>query len=150
MTQDTELTAELTARVKAEAGAVGFARVGVAEAQALEEEAVHLDAWLAAGRHGQMSWMAETASVRKDPRNPNMLENAKSVIVMAAPYVQRDGFEGPPRRPRCGGFQTGVRARVGGAGGHRLRREELLPDHSRGRLACLPCLCGHDRSAELR
>jgi epoxyqueuosine reductase len=92
MTRD----AELTARVKAEAAAVGFARVGVAEARVLEEEAAHLDAWLAAGCHGQMSWMAETASVRKDPRDPNMLANAKSVIVMAAPYVRRNGFEGPP------------------------------------------------------
>ena len=88
--------AELTARVKAEAEAVGFVRVGVAQAQALDEEGAHLDAWLAAGRHGQMSWMATTASVRKDPRDPNMLENAKSVIVMAAPYVRRNGYEGPP------------------------------------------------------
>jgi epoxyqueuosine reductase len=88
--------AELTARVKAQAKAAGFARVGVAEAGALEEEAAHLDAWLAAGRHGQMSWMAETASVRKDPRDPNMLEDAKSVIVLAAPYVTRNGYEGPP------------------------------------------------------
>jgi epoxyqueuosine reductase len=92
MSQD----AELTARVKAQAEAVGFARVGIAEARALEEEAAHLDGWLAAGRHGQMSWMATTASVRKDPRDPNMLENAKSVIVMAAPYVRRHGYEGPP------------------------------------------------------
>ena len=88
--------AQLTARVKAEAEAVGFARVGVAQAGALDEEGMHLDAWLAAGRHGQMSWMATTASVRKDPRDPNMLENAKSVIVMAAPYVQRKAYEGPP------------------------------------------------------
>ena len=58
--------AELTARVRAEAEAAGFARVGVAEAEALKEEAHHLDEWLAAGRHGQMSWMARTASVRKD------------------------------------------------------------------------------------
>jgi epoxyqueuosine reductase len=87
---------ELTARVKAEAEAVGFARVGVAEAAVLDEEGVHLDAWLADGRHGQMSWMAQTASVRKDPRDPNMLENAKSMIVMAAPYVRRSGYEGPP------------------------------------------------------
>jgi len=87
---------ELTARVKAEALAAGFARVGIAEAGMLEEEAVHLDAWLAAGRHGQMSWMADTASVRKDPRDPNMLENAKSVVVMVAPYLRRNGYEGPP------------------------------------------------------
>jgi len=92
MTRD----AELTARVKAEAKAAGFVRVGVAKAEALKEEAEHLDAWLAAGHHGQMSWMARTASVRKDPRDPNMLENAKSVIVMAAPYVRPNGYEGPP------------------------------------------------------
>ncbi len=92
MSQD----ADLTAQVKAEAEAVGFARVGIAVARALEEEASHLDEWLAAGRHGQMSWMATTASVRKDPRDPKMLENAQSVIVMAAPYVRRHGYEGPP------------------------------------------------------
>jgi len=92
MTHDRELTAD----VKAEAEALGFARVGVAEAIALDEEGAHLDAWLAEGRHGQMSWMAQTASVRKDPRHPNMLENAQSVIVMAAPYLRRDGYEGPP------------------------------------------------------
>ena len=87
---------ELTARVKAEALAAGFARVGVAEAGMLEEEGVQLDTWLAAGRHGQMSWMADTASVRKDPRDPNMLESAKGVVVMVAPYVRRNGYEGPP------------------------------------------------------
>ena len=92
MSQD----ADLTARVKAAAEVAGFARTGIAEARALEEEAAHLDDWLAAGRHGQMSWMATTASVRKDPRNPNMVEKAKSVIVMAAPYVRRHGYQGPP------------------------------------------------------
>ena len=92
MSQD----AELTARVKAEAEAVGFARAGIAEARELTEEGARLDDWLAAGRHGQMSWMAKTASVRKDPRDPNMLEHAKSVIVMVAPYVRRNGYEGPP------------------------------------------------------
>ena len=92
MSQD----AELTARVKAEAEAVGFARAGIAEARELTEEGARLDDWLAAGRHGQMSWMAQTASVRKDPRDPNMLEHAKSVIVMVAPYVRRNGYEGPP------------------------------------------------------
>jgi epoxyqueuosine reductase len=88
--------ADLTARVKAEAERQGFARVGVAEASALREEGEHLDDWLAAGRHGQMSWMERTASVRKDPRDPNMLENAKSVIVMAAPYAGHKRYAGPP------------------------------------------------------
>jgi len=95
MSQD-QRDAALTARVKAEAKALGFVRAGVAEAGRLDDEGAHLDAWLAAGHHGQMSWMAETAPVRKDPSDPRMLENAKSVIVMAAPYLRRNVYEGPP------------------------------------------------------
>lgn len=90
-----ERCAALTARVKAEAKALGFARAGVAQAGRLDEEGAHLDAWLAAGNHGQMSWMAETAPVRKDPRDPRMLESAESVVVMAAPYLGRSGYQGP-------------------------------------------------------
>jgi epoxyqueuosine reductase len=86
----------LTERLKAASEEVGFARVGIAEARRLEEEAVYLDVWLEAGRQGQMSWMAETAEVRKDPRNPNMLESAKSVVVMAAPYAREHDYHGPP------------------------------------------------------
>lgn len=85
----------LTDRVKSEAREAGFIRCGVAEAQALEEEATHLEAWLADGYHGQMSWMAETASVRTDPRHRGMLSDAKSVIVMAAPYPRHGSYEGP-------------------------------------------------------
>ena len=91
-----EQDAELTVRVKGEAEALGFARVGIAEADRLQKEAEHLDAWLGAGHHGQMSWMAETAPLRKDPRDPRMLENAKSVIVMVAPYLRRNAYQGPP------------------------------------------------------
>lgn len=87
---------QLTARIKAEAEAAGFARTGIAEAGALGEEGAQLDAWLADGRHGQMSWMADTAPVRKDPRDPRMLAKARSVIVMAAPYAQPQDYRGPP------------------------------------------------------
>ena len=91
-----KLERTLNERVRAAAEEAGFSRVGVAEAQRLEEEAAHLDAWLAAGRQGQMSWMEETAEVRKDPRDPRMLDAAKSVIVMAAPYRHAQGYQGPP------------------------------------------------------
>jgi len=85
----------LTERVRTEAEGAGFPRLGIAEAGRLDEEAAHLDAWLAAGYQGQMSWMEETAEVRKDPRDPNMLDAAKSVIVMAAPYLHARGYDGP-------------------------------------------------------
>lgn len=88
--------AKLTSRVKAEAERAGFVRCGVAAAEALEEESAHLDAWLSEGFHGQMSWMAETAPVRTDPRHPGMLAGARSVVVMAAPYPGRPKYQGPP------------------------------------------------------
>jgi len=89
----------LTERVRAAAEDAGFARVGFAEAARLEDEGAHLDAWLAAGHQGQMSWMTDTAEVRKDPRDPKMLAEAKSVIVMAAPYLHRRGESAlPPAR----------------------------------------------------
>jgi epoxyqueuosine reductase len=87
--------AELTRRVKEEAGAIGFARVGVAATERLELEGGQLDAWLEAGRHGQMEWMAQTAQVRKDPGHPDMLSGAKSVVVLAAPYLRSTNYDGP-------------------------------------------------------
>ncbi len=88
--------AALSGRVRALALELGFVRVGIAEAQRLEEEGERLDAWLAAGHHGQMSWMQDTASIRKDPRDPRMLERAASVVVMVAPYARRGSYQGPP------------------------------------------------------
>jgi epoxyqueuosine reductase len=85
----------LTERVKALATEIGFARVGIATAERLEEEGAQLDAWLAEGRHGQMSWMQDTAAVRKDPRDPKMLEGAASIVVMVAPYPRRSEYRGP-------------------------------------------------------
>jgi epoxyqueuosine reductase len=85
----------LTGAVKAAASEAGFPRVGVARAARLEDESRYLDAWLAAGRQGQMSWMEDTAEVRKDPRHSKMLASAKSVVVMAAPYAQTASFRGP-------------------------------------------------------
>jgi epoxyqueuosine reductase len=88
--------ATLTERVRETAESAGFVRVGVAAATRLDEEANYLDQWLAAGRQGQMAWMADTAEVRKDPRDPNMLALAKSVVVMAAPYARASSYDGPP------------------------------------------------------
>ncbi|MEM7437518.1 MAG: tRNA epoxyqueuosine(34) reductase QueG [Myxococcota bacterium] len=79
--------AQLTESLRDEALAAGFAKFGVAEARALDDEGRQLDAWLAAGRHGEMAWMARTAAVRKDPRHAGMLPEAKSVVVLAAPYA---------------------------------------------------------------
>lgn len=84
-----------TERIRDAALNEGFARVGVARAARLEPEGDQLDAWLDAGRQGQMSWMEKTADVRKDPRHAGMLERAQSVVVLAAPYARRPARRGP-------------------------------------------------------
>jgi len=84
-----------TERARTAALSEGFARVGVAVADRLDPESAQLDAWLEAGRQGQMTWMQATAAVRKDPRHPGMLEGARSVVVLAAPYVRDPELTGP-------------------------------------------------------
>lgn len=85
-----------TERLRDAALAEGFAKVGVARAERLEPESSQLDAWLEAGRQGQMTWMETTADVRKDPRHRGMLERARSVVVLAAPYARNAQYQGPP------------------------------------------------------
>jgi epoxyqueuosine reductase len=85
--------AALGTEARARALELGFARVGVARVEALSPEAERLREWLAAGRHGEMTWMAESAEVRADPRHPGMLPSARSVLVMAAPYARADDPE---------------------------------------------------------
>ncbi len=77
------------------ARALGFARMGVARAEPLAEEAERLQAWLAAGRQGEMAWMERTADVRADPRHAGMLPSARSVVVLAAPYARDPAPVGP-------------------------------------------------------
>ncbi|MEM9728790.1 MAG: tRNA epoxyqueuosine(34) reductase QueG [Myxococcota bacterium] len=89
----------LTRRLEREAEEAGFAKFGVARANRLEPEAAQLDAWLAAKRHGQMAWMARTSAVRADPRHPDMLAEADSIVVLAAPYHRTldEGLVAPGR-----------------------------------------------------
>jgi epoxyqueuosine reductase len=86
--------AALSGEIKALALELGFVRVGIAEAAALPEDAERLRAWLDAEHHGQMAYMAETAEVRSDPRHPDMLPSARSVIVLATSYARASAL--PP------------------------------------------------------
>jgi epoxyqueuosine reductase len=80
----------LDARVRARAMELGFTRVGVASVTELEPEAAALRAWLAAGRHGAMQYMADTAAARADVRDAGMLPSARSVVVVAASYRRNE------------------------------------------------------------
>jgi len=85
----------LKERLLARALELGFARFGVAKAEPLEAEAPYFRAFLAAGRHGEMGYLEETADVRLDPTHEGMIGNAASIIMLATPYARADGPVGP-------------------------------------------------------
>ncbi|MBX3248204.1 MAG: tRNA epoxyqueuosine(34) reductase QueG [Myxococcales bacterium] len=97
--------AALTAEVKARALALGFARVGIARADRLEPEGAQLRAYVEAGRHGQMGWLADTAEVRAEPRE--MVPDAASVIVVALPFARSDGARQAPELARIARYAQG-------------------------------------------
>ncbi len=85
-------------RVEREARSIGFAAVGVCDAAPVDRRR-ELEAWIAAGSHGEMSWIAERIEILLDPAK--VLEGARSVIVVADRYHdgrpdRRDASQ-PPR-----------------------------------------------------
>ncbi len=93
---------EIVARCRA----LGFALAGVAAAHASDHEA-ELRAWLAAGKHGSMAWLAEHADVRADVRR--FLPGAKSVIMVADQYAARGASaRGDEGSQRAEGREAGV------------------------------------------
>lgn len=86
---------DLKARLSSRAVELGFQRFGVAAAEPLGVEAERLNAWLNAGRHGEMGYMAETADVRANPRHSGMLPSARSVVMLATPYARAEPPAGP-------------------------------------------------------
>jgi epoxyqueuosine reductase len=75
--------AEITALVKTLTAAQGFGRTGMAPVAPLER-ADYYRQWLAAGRHGQMDYLARHLPLRMDPAG--LLEGARSLIVVADAY----------------------------------------------------------------
>ena len=78
------LDARLRALVEREAARLGFSGVGVADPGALGPAAADLEGFLAAGYHGTMGWMAETAERRADPRV--LWPEVRSIVVLAFDY----------------------------------------------------------------
>jgi epoxyqueuosine reductase len=74
----------LSDRIRSKAIELGFCKVGIARAVALEEEGRLLREWLSQGYHGTMEWMARNVEQRVDPKK--VLRNAKSVVVVAMNY----------------------------------------------------------------
>lgn len=78
------MASDLAAEIKAHAHQVlGFDLVGITTADLLPG-AAHLAQWVAAGAHGDMGYMAETAHLRGDPHH--LLPEARSVVCVAMSY----------------------------------------------------------------
>jgi epoxyqueuosine reductase len=82
----------VTAALRAEAAAVGFDAVGVADPAAIEGAAERLQAFLDAGRHGDMAWLANEPARRASPRV--LWHEVRSVIMLGVNY-------GPDEDPRA-------------------------------------------------
>ena len=63
----------------------GFSKVGVCRPDAVPQIAERLQAFVDAGRHGQMGWMAERMGWRGDPTA--LWPEAKSVVMLAEAYT---------------------------------------------------------------
>lgn len=94
---DAAARARLTDALKAEARRLGFGGCGVSEAVQLDDEARHLERWLAHGRHASMRWMENHFDKRIDPRQ--LVDGARSVVSVIHNYYQPDPA---PDRPDDG------------------------------------------------
>jgi epoxyqueuosine reductase len=98
-------TRQLARDVASAALELGFARVGFAPAERLNEAANRLRAWLASGYHGELDYL-EGPGDRADPRA--LLPGAKTVIAVALSYAPD---KTPLRRDRDGPALVGSVAR---------------------------------------
>lgn len=71
-------------KIKAKAAELGFAKVGIAPADALHAEGERLREWLGRGLHGEMAWIAREPEKRVDPRL--IFPDCKSVVAVAMNY----------------------------------------------------------------
>ena len=92
----TEEPAHLSRDVIARCRRAGFALASVCEARPSERRA-EMEAWLAAGKHGSMDWLAEHLDARLDPSR--MLRDVRSIIMVADLYAQGTRDDPLPDEP---------------------------------------------------
>lgn len=63
----------------------GFAVARIASANAIPDAPARLQAWLDAGHHGEMGWMAERQAQRADPRR--LWSEVRSVVMLGMSYA---------------------------------------------------------------
>ncbi|QIK39983.1 tRNA epoxyqueuosine(34) reductase QueG [Pontivivens nitratireducens] len=95
------------ARIRAEAEAQGFARMGVCAPDAIPQAAGRLGQFLAEDMHGQMAWMADRAEWRGNPAT--LWPEARSVIMLAEPYTPDVDPLGLLEQPEIGAISVYAR-----------------------------------------
>src|SRR5262249_30005469 len=95
----------------------GFARAGFTAADPVESP---LLAWLAAGRHASMAWMARAPERRGDPGA--LLPGARSVICAAAAYPPTDARGAVAGYARAEDYHRTLRAALADVAGLLERR----------------------------
>jgi len=83
---------ELKALAAAQARLLGFDAIGVCAPESIPDAPARLRAFLAAGHHGEMAWLADRPERRADPRG--IWSEVKSVIMLGVNY-------GPDADPRA-------------------------------------------------
>lgn len=125
---------ELKEALRARALAEGFAAMGVCAPDAIPEAAGRLAAFVEAGRHGQMGWMAERMGWRGSPAA--LWPEARSVIMLAEIYTP----PGDPLAVLARRDRAAISVYAGGKDYHDLVKKRLkrvgrwlleqFPDHA--------------------
>lgn len=92
-------------KIKLKAKELGFMDCGISRVRFLKEEKEHLSAWLEAGMHGEMSYMANHFEKRLDPGL--LVENARSVISVLLNYYT-DEKQADPEAPILSKYAYGT------------------------------------------
>jgi epoxyqueuosine reductase len=107
---DTVAAAEDAAgRIREKALALGFSAIGYAPARLGPQARTHLAAFLAAGYHGEMGWLADRADERSDPQT--LWPEARTAIALGLSYAPADDPLETLGKPDCGNISVYARHR---------------------------------------
>ena len=95
----------LSAKIKAIAAELGFAKCGIVSSDRLDAEAEQIGEWLRGGYHGEMRWMDRPEQDRADPRT--VMPDVRSVIVLATNYFTPHSHEEDPNRGKISRYAWG-------------------------------------------
>lgn len=104
-----KVTTSLEDHIRHHAAALGFESVGFSPAELPDAVRSRLTEFVASGRHGGMSWMAERMAARAQPRL--LWPEVKTVISLGMSYTSSEDALATLRKPDCGNISVYARHR---------------------------------------